>query len=127
MENEIKTDIKNFAKILFDKKSDAKLIASFDILNIRYESEGLFEALSMLLLEGLKLYCSDENNTVDLENILLDDFLFIKKCFTKININLNFSVNKNLENEHSNELKGYKMKLDVNDNLFYDIMFDFTT
>ena len=127
MVNEIKTDIKKFAKVLFDKKSDAKLIASFDILNIRDESEGLFEALSMLLLEGLKLYCSDENNIVDLENILLDDFLFIKKCFTKIKINLNFSVNKNLENEDSKELKGYKMKLDVNDNLYYEIMFDFIT
>ena len=125
--NIIENDLDNIINNIFlnspqDPKS-IQLIFDDDIKN----DESLFKKLVEILVKGMKILFSNDNETVNLQELTDNDFLKLKQYFMSFGFNIIYDINNQpqIESKNNNELSLYYFSLKISDDIIYYIVFDY--
>ena len=87
----------------------------------------LFKKLVEILVKGMKILFSNNNENVNLQDLTDEDFLKLKLYFMSFGFNIIYNINEQpiIESKNNNELCLYYFSLKISDELIYYIVFDY--
>ena len=122
IENDLDNIINNIFLNLPQKEKSIQII--FDNINDEYS---LFKQLVEILVKGMKILFSNNNETVNLIDLTENDFLKLKEYFKSFGFIVAYDLNKqpNIEKKNNNSLSDYYFSLKISDTMIYYIIFDY--
>jgi len=122
VENDFDDIIENiFSNLPKDTKSIQLIFDDID------NEELLFKKLVEILVKGMKILFSNNNETVNLPDLTDDDFIKLKIYFMSFGFDIIYNVNEQpkVEPKNKNELCLYYFSLKITDDMIYYIVFDY--
>lgn len=122
----METDIDDIISNIFSNPPKPTKNIQLEFDNIQNE-ESLFKNLVEILVKGMKILFSKNNDKVDLQELTDDDFIKIKMYFMSFGFNIIYNINEQpiVEPKNNNELCLYYFSLKITDELIYYIVFDY--
>ncbi len=125
-DNIIENDFDDIIENIFtNNPRDAKSIQLiFDDIN---DEQLLFKKLVEILVKGMKILFSENNENVNLQDLTDEDFIKLKMYFMSFGFDIIYDINSHpvIEPKNKNELCLYYFSLKVSDDLIYYIVFDY--
>jgi len=97
------------------------------IFNDIQNEELLFKKLVEILVKGMKILFSNNNETVNLPDLTDNDFIKLKIYFMSFGFDIIYNINEQpkIESKNNNELCLYYFSLKITDDMIYYIVFDY--
>ena len=126
MDNIIENDIDNIITNIFlnPPKNSKSIQLIFDDIK---DEQILFKKLVEILVKGMKLLFSKNNEKIILEDVTDDDFIKLKLYFMSFGFDLIYKINEHpiIEPINNTELCLYYFSLKINNNLIFNITFNY--